>query len=97
MPVEGALEELERLPGIEPFSAELILLRGAGKPDHLPEHEPRLARAVAMAYGLEGPPTTGKLRKLAERWRPYRTWVSLGLRAMLEEEQTREISGSVGR
>jgi DNA-3-methyladenine glycosylase II len=96
LPVEGALEELERLPGIGPFSAELILLRGAGEPDHLPEHEPRLARAVAKAYGLEGPPTTGELRRLVERWRPYRTWVSLCLRAMLEEE-TREISGSVGR
>jgi len=96
LPVEGALEELERLPGIGPFSAELILLRGAGEPDYLPEHEPRLARAVAMAYGLEEPPSIGELRKLAERWRPYRTWVSLCLRAMLEEE-TREISGSAGR
>ncbi len=32
LPVEGALEELERLSGIGPFSAELILLRGAGEP-----------------------------------------------------------------
>lgn len=96
LPVEGALEELERLPGIGSFSAELILLRGAGEPDHLPEHEPRLARAVAMAYGLEEPPGVGELRMLAERWRPYRTWVALHLRAMLEEE-TREISGGAGR
>jgi DNA-3-methyladenine glycosylase II len=96
LPVEDALEELGRLPGIGPFSAELILLRGAGEPDHLPEHEPKLARAVAMAYGLEEPPKAGELRRLAERWRPYRTWVSLCLRAMLEEE-TREISGSAGR
>ncbi len=94
--VEEALEELQRLPGIGPFSAELILLRGAGKPDHLPEHEPRLARAVATAYGLEEPSKTGELRRLAERWRPYRTWVSLCLRVMLEEE-AREISGSAGR
>ncbi len=91
----GALEELERLPGIGPFSAELILLRGAGEPDYLPEHEPRLARDVAIAYGLEEPPGVGELRKLAECWRPYRTWVSLCLRAMLEEE-TREISGNAG-
>ena len=48
-----------------------------------------------MAYGLEKPPGVGELRKLAERWRPYRTWVSLCLRAMLEEE-TREISGGAG-
>ncbi len=96
LPVEGALEELEPLPSIDPISAELILLRGAGEPDRLPEHEPRLARAVAMAYGLEKPPGVEGLRELAERWRPYRTWVSLCLRAMLEEE-TRELSGGAGR
>ncbi len=71
-------------------------MRGAGEPDRLPEHEPRLARAVAMAYGLEKPPGVEELRELAERWRPYRTWVSLCLRAMLEEE-TRELSGGAGR
>ena len=46
MPVEEALEELKRLPGVGPFSAELILLRGAGVPDLLPVNEPRLGRAV---------------------------------------------------
>ena len=96
LPVEEALERLKGLPGIGPFSAELVLLCGAGEPDHLPTHEPRLARAVAMAYGPEEPPTAGELEEVAGRWRPYRTWVALHLRAMLEEE-TREISGGAGR
>jgi DNA-3-methyladenine glycosylase II len=39
-----------------------------------------------MAYGLDGPPTRQELEGISERWRPYRTWVSLHLRAMLEEE-----------
>lgn len=91
--VEEALGELKKLPGIGPFSAELILLRGAGEPDYLPENEPRLGRAVAMAYGLDAPPEPKELLELAEDWRPYRTWVSLHLRAMLEEE-TGEIAGS---
>ena len=93
LPAEGALEELKTLPGIGPFSAELILLRGAGEPDYPPASEPRLGRAAAMAYGLEEPPRPEELRALAEGWRPYRTWVSLYLRAMLEEE-TGEISSS---
>lgn len=92
LPVEEALRELKVLPGIGPFSAELILLRGAGEPDHLPANEPRLGRAVAMAYGLDGPPATEELRNIAENWRPYRTWVSLHLRAMLEE-----VSGEISR
>jgi DNA-3-methyladenine glycosylase II len=93
LPVEEALDRLRELPGVGGFSAELILLRGAGEPDGIPRNEPRLGRAVAMAYGLEEPPGRDELEALAEGWRPYRTWVALHLRAMLEEE-TNEIAGA---
>ncbi|MCA1730091.1 MAG: hypothetical protein LC751_12010 [Actinobacteria bacterium] len=91
LPVEEALENLKELAGIGDFSAELKLLRGAGEPGRLPVHEPRLRRAVALAYGLDSPPMAGELEEMAGRWRPYRAWVSIYLRTMLEEE-TREIS-----
>lgn len=91
MPVREALEDLKELPGIGGFSAELVLLRGAGEPDYLPVNEPRLARAVALAYGLDETPGPVRISEIAEGWRPYRAWVSLYLRAMLEEE-TGEIS-----
>ncbi len=96
LPVGDAISRLCELPGIGPFSAELILLRGAGEPDHLPTQEPRLARAVARAYGLDETPETEGLRALGEKWRPYRTWVALHLRAALEEE-TGETSGRKSR
>jgi DNA-3-methyladenine glycosylase II len=86
LPEEEALARLEELPGIGSFSSGIILLRGAGAPDLLPAGEPRLGRAVAMAYGLDVPPTPEELQRLARNWRPYRTWVSLHLRAMLEDE-----------
>ena len=92
LPAGDALAELEGLPGIGPFSSGLILLRGAGAPDELPAKEPRLRQAVAIAYGLDEPPDDAELERIAEAWRPYRTWVSLHLRTMLEEE-TGEISG----
>ena len=91
-PREEALGELKQLQGIGDFSAELVLLRGAGDPDHLPLHEPRLRRAVTLAYGLAAPPDDDWLTKRAEPWRPYRTWVALLLRVFLEEE-TGEIGG----
>jgi DNA-3-methyladenine glycosylase II len=91
LPEQEALARLEELPGIGPFSSGLILLRGAGSLDILPTSEPRLGRAVAMAYNLEAPPTQEALQHLALTWRPYRTWVGLHLRIMLEEE-TAEIS-----
>ncbi len=92
LPEREALVRLEKLPGIGPFSAGLILLRGAGAPDLLPTGESRLGRAVAMAYNLDAPPAPEELRRLSRNWRPYRTWVTLHLRAMLEEE-TAEIRG----
>ena len=68
---------LKRLPGIGDFSADLVILRGAGAPDGLPLHGPRLGRAIALAYGVDRPPSAEEIAVLAERRRPYRTWVCL--------------------
>jgi len=84
LPRESALKDLKTLPGIGDFSAELILLRGAGDPDAVAYHEPRLARAVADAYGLPEPATPAQLTEISEAWRPYRTWVTLLLRIQQE-------------
>jgi DNA-3-methyladenine glycosylase II len=92
LPREQALARLEQLPGIGGFSAELVLLRGAGDPDHLPRHEPRLCRGAALAYGLDEPPDRAWLEERAAAWRPYRSWVVLLLRVLLEAE-TGEIWG----
>ena len=75
-----ALARLRTIPGIGPFSAELILLRGAGHPDYLTLLEPRFRRAVGEAYGLPAAPTDADLLRIAESWRPYRTWVTFLLR-----------------
>lgn len=80
---EQALEQLQRLPGIGPFSAELILLRGAGHPDHVPTRERRLLQAVGLLYELPDP-DADDLHKLAEAWRPYRTWCCVLIRAWFE-------------
>lgn len=92
LPLDEARERLKRLPGIGDFSADLVILRGAGAPDGLPLHEPRLGRAIALAYGMDRRPSAEEIAALAERWRPYRTWVCLLLRAWLEEK-THEIAG----
>jgi DNA-3-methyladenine glycosylase II len=82
---EAALPGLKSLPGIGDFSAELILARGAGDPDHWPKHERRLHRAMAAAYGLGDFPPVETLAAIADKWRPYRSWVSLLFRASAEE------------
>ena len=52
---DAAVEELQRLPGVGPFTAQGIVVRGAGEPDYLATAEPRMARAAALAYGLDAP------------------------------------------
>ena len=79
-PDAQALALLQALPGIGPFSAQLILLRGAGHPDFLTFEEPRFRRAVTRAYGLDHDASDADLRRISEAWRPYRTWMTFLLR-----------------
>ncbi|MCO5968083.1 DNA-3-methyladenine glycosylase family protein [Actinoallomurus soli] len=90
METAQALVELQRIPGIGLFSAELILIRGAGHPDVFPASERRLHDEMAHEYGLHGP-SPARLAAIAEAWRPYRSWVGLLLRARREIE-TAEIA-----
>lgn len=75
---DGAGQELQKIPGIGPFSAELILIRGMGAPDALPQHEKRVQTATRAAYGLD--PDVA-IDAVTEGWRPYRSWVTLLMRA----------------
>ncbi|WP_291051673.1 hypothetical protein [Herbiconiux sp.] len=95
MPRDEALEALKSMPGIGPFSAELILLRGAGDPDHAPLHEPRFITALTHAYGLPSAPDAASLDEITAAWAPFRTWVTLLLRVQLEDD-THENAGSAG-
>lgn len=89
-----ALAQLAEIPGIGPFSAELILARGAGHPDVFPTAERRLHEEMTLAYGLSDP-SIDQLAAIADGWRPYRTWVGLLLRTRREDD-THEIAGGVG-
>ncbi len=92
MDSDEALARLQELPGIGPFFAELILLRGAGEPDRFPSGERRLHQSMAELYRRDKP-DLATLTGIADGWRPYRTWVSVLIRTWREEE-TQEISGN---
>jgi DNA-3-methyladenine glycosylase II len=87
LPQDAAFKELKSIPGIGDFGAQLVLLRGAGDPDYLPAAEPRVPRAVVVAYGLNALPSQQELEMMAERWRPYRTWTVFLLRLFLQQEE----------
>jgi DNA-3-methyladenine glycosylase II len=73
---EAAEEQLRELPGIGPFSAELVWIRGVGDPDALPGNERRIAAIVRERYGEDA-----RMEDVAEAWRPFRSWAALLLRA----------------
>jgi DNA-3-methyladenine glycosylase II len=84
LPRAEAIDQLKKLGGIGDFSAELILLRGAGDPDWAPRHEPRLISAMKLAYDRVDLDDDDVVA-ITSGWAPYRTWVSLLLRVNLEE------------
>lgn len=77
----AAMAGLRAIPGIGPFSAALIVLRASGVCDVPVMQEPRLAAVVGRLYDLPGPATATDLERIGEAWRPFRTWVSVLLRA----------------
>jgi DNA-3-methyladenine glycosylase II len=79
MPYDEAYADLRRLRGVGPWTADAILVRGCGPVDLLPLSEPTLHEAVRDAYRLEHTPSDAEVERLAEAWRPFRTWVSVML------------------
>jgi len=77
----AALAHLQRLPGIGPSYATLILLRATGVTDMMTFGEPRLPGYVAHFYGTgPGPASPAQLERIAEGWRPFRTWTAVLVR-----------------
>ncbi len=82
MDPEDALAELRELRGIGPFWAEGILLRAVGTTDAVTLGEKLGRQRAAAAYNApEVLEDDAAYLALAERWRPFRTWVSVLLRA----------------
>jgi DNA-3-methyladenine glycosylase II len=82
MAPEEAQAELQQLPGIGPFYSSLIVIRACGHADAPTLGEPRSRAAIQQAYGIDHELTDAELLVLAETWRPWRTWVSVMMRAL---------------
>lgn len=82
LPPEEAERRLQRLPGIGPFYSSLVVVRACGHADVLAPGESHAREVVQELYGLDHPPGPAELTRIGEAWRPYRTWVSVMLRAL---------------
>ena len=66
-------EELTALPGIGPWTAQYIAMRGFADPDAFPAADLGLLRS-ARALGIAATPR--ELERHAERWRPWRAYAA---------------------
>jgi AraC family transcriptional regulator of adaptative response / DNA-3-methyladenine glycosylase II len=91
-----ARSRLAALPGIGPWTVEVVAMRALGDPDAFPVGDLGLRRAAAAA----GMPTQpGALTRRAEGWRPWRAYATQYLWSTLDHqvnrpppEQTRSIA-----
>jgi DNA-3-methyladenine glycosylase II len=80
------MKELRRIKGLGPVYAMLVYLRATGVTDELALGEPRLAACLRHYYDLPTAPDTETITRLAEPWRPFRTWASVLFRVAGDRE-----------
>ncbi len=92
------VEQMIALPGVGPWTAHCLAMRGLGWPDAFPEDDLVLRKALGGISGRQA-------RALAERWRPWRAygathlWTERGTQRATERRariQTRSINRSAG-
>jgi hypothetical protein len=86
VPHDEAIARLLAMPGVGPFTAEAVLLRGCSVADDVPSSEEMSLQAAADLYDKPGLDRAGYL-ELAEKWRPYRMWAVLLLRVGWNRER----------
>lgn len=74
-----AMASVQRVKGLGPFAAELVVIRGALAPDVVPTQEKRLADEITRLYGPQA-----SLSTVSHVWSPFRSWACLYLRALAE-------------
>jgi AraC family transcriptional regulator of adaptative response / DNA-3-methyladenine glycosylase II len=84
--LEDVLQRLMELPGIGPWSANLIAMRAASCLDAFPAEDLGLRKAAASLLAREAPLSAGELGDRAEAWRPYRGVAAMYLWSALESQ-----------
>lgn len=96
---EAGPASVRDIPGIGPFWASGIYLRGCGIVDVFPD-EPLAIAALGHLHGLGDAPTRADIDRLTEAYRPFRMWVCFLLRVAANRELipgVRERSGAIRR
>jgi AraC family transcriptional regulator, regulatory protein of adaptative response / DNA-3-methyladenine glycosylase II len=74
--LEEVVERLCEIPGIGPWTAGYIAMRGLGEPDAMPSGDLGVGRGLALKKRRD-------IEERAERWRPWRAYATIHLWANL--------------
>jgi DNA-3-methyladenine glycosylase II len=85
-PADQAMKDLKKIKGLGPVYTMLVYLRATGVTDGLALGEPRLAACLRHYYDLPDTPDTETITRLAEPWRPFRTWAGVLFRVAGDRE-----------
>lgn len=89
---EAGPDSVRVIPGIGPFWASGIYLRGCGIQDVFPE-EPVAIAALGVLHGVGDRPDAAQLRRLTEPYRPFRMWVCFLLRVAVNRGLIEGVAG----
>ena len=85
-------EELTKVKGIGPWTAEIYLLTALGRFDVLPAGDLALQVAAQHLYGLPERPDRNGLIEMGEEWRPYRSVAARSLWQYYRARKGREVA-----
>jgi len=73
MPDQRVIETLTVVKGVGVWTAEMYLMFRLGRPDVFPVDDLGIRNAMKRAYRMRGVPKPDRMRRIAGRWRPWRT------------------------
>jgi len=85
---EAVRESVTSVRGLGPWSAEIFLMFGLGRPDLLPTDDLGLQAGFRTHLRSRGKMTPERMESVARPWRPWRTLACLYLWALLDNPPT---------
>jgi len=74
LPDEEVMQELVKVKGIGPWTAEMFLMFSLGREDVFSHGDLGLRNAIKKIYGFKKEPTRGQIEKIVNSWSPYRSY-----------------------
>lgn len=73
------IEELVKVKGIGPWTAEMFLIFTLGREDIFSHGDLGLKKGLMKLYGFKNKPTPNQINKIIKHWSPYKSYASLAL------------------